>query len=81
MQIAIKSLLLFLQSLPTGSYYKIIGFGSIFKKYDKWPREYTQENIMTSINLIKSLEANIQGLIYIGHYKIFMNLKNMIILI
>ena len=61
MEIVIKSLLLFLQSLPAGSYYQIIGFGSFFKKYDKWPREYTQKNIETSMKLIQSLKADFKG--------------------
>ena len=50
-----------MQALPEGSYYQIIGFGSFFKKYDKYPREYKQENIEESIKLIKSLDANFKG--------------------
>ena len=53
-----KSLLLFLQSLPAGSYYQIIGFGSYFKKYDEIPKEYNEHNIKKSIQLIKELEAD-----------------------
>ena len=37
-KIASKSLLLFMQSLPAGSYYQIIGFGSDFTKYDEIPK-------------------------------------------
>ena len=61
MEIVIKSLLLFLQSLPSGSYYQIIGFGSFYKKYDKFPRQYTQNNIENSIKLIQSLKADFKG--------------------
>jgi uncharacterized protein YegL len=58
MEIVKKALLLFLQSLPEGSYYQIIGFGSYFKKYDRTPKKYTQENIDLSILIIKSMKAN-----------------------
>ena len=56
-----KALELFLQSLPVGSYYQLIGFGSGFKKYDETPKEYTKENINNSLKIIKSLEADLGG--------------------
>ena len=58
MDVAIKALILFLQSLPAGSYYQIIGFGSKYEKYDKVPKEYTQENIKESIKFLQTLKAN-----------------------
>jgi len=58
-KVASRSLLLFLQSLPAGSYYQIIGFGSNFKKYDKTPKEYISENIKKSIKLIENLDADL----------------------
>ena len=61
MEVASKALILFLQSLPAGSYYQIIGFGSGYEKYDKIPKEYTQENIKESIKLIENLNANKGG--------------------
>ena len=61
MEVASKALILFLQSLPAGSYYQIIGFGSHYEKYDKLPKEYTQENIKESIKLIEKLKANKGG--------------------
>ena len=61
MRVANKALILFLQSLPAGSYYQIIGFGSDFEKYDKIPKEYTQQNIKESIALIESLKADKGG--------------------
>ena len=61
MTVANKALILFLQSLPAGSYYQIIGFGSDFEKYDKIPKEYTQQNIKESITLIESLKADKGG--------------------
>jgi len=60
-KVASKALLLFLQSLPSGSLYQIIGFGSSYKKYDEKPKEYNQENINKSIKLIEELEANLGG--------------------
>jgi uncharacterized protein YegL len=60
-EIASKALLLFLQSLPKGSYYQIIGFGSSFETYDKEPKEYNEENIKNSITLINQLKANLGG--------------------
>ena len=41
-EIAAKALILFLQSIPVGSYYQIIGFGSHFEKYDEAPKEYNK---------------------------------------
>ena len=61
MEVASKALILFLQSLPAGSYYQIIGFGSGYEKEDKIPKKYTQENIKESIKLIEKLKANKGG--------------------
>ena len=61
MEVAIKALILFLQSLPAGSYYQIIGFGSKYEIYDPIPKEYTQKNIKESINFVGKLEANKGG--------------------
>ena len=60
-KVASKALLLFLQSLPAGSYYQIIGFGSTFKKYDEEPKEYNQKNIKNSIKIVEELRANLGG--------------------
>ena len=56
-----KALVLFLQSLPAGSYYQIIGFGSEYRKYDYKPEEYTQDNIAFSIRVAEGLQANLGG--------------------
>ena len=53
-----KELLLFLQSLPSGSYYQIIGFGAKLNIYDDVPKEYNQNNIEKSIKLIEAFEGN-----------------------
>ena len=60
-KIASKALLLFIQSLPAGSYYQIIGFGSDFKKYDEIPKEYNKENIKESMEIIEKLDAELGG--------------------
>ena len=60
-KIASNALKLFIQSLPSKSYYQIIGFGSTFKKYDKAPKEYTQKNIDESLALIDTLKADLAG--------------------
>ena len=60
-KVASKALLLFLQSLPAGSYYQIIGFGSNYKAYDKTPKEYNQKNIEESIKIVEELKGNMGG--------------------
>ena len=60
-KIASKTLQLFIQSLPAGSYYQIIGFGDEFKKYDEIPKEYNKENIKKSMEIIAKLDADLGG--------------------
>ena len=60
-KVASKALLLFLQSLPVGSYYQIIGFGGKFKAYDKTPKEYNQKNIKESIEIVEKLKGDMGG--------------------
>ena len=57
-KVASKALLLFLQSLPAGSYYQIIGFGTHYEVYDKKPKEYKQKNIEASIKIVEALKAD-----------------------
>jgi hypothetical protein len=47
--------------MPVGSFYQLIGFGSNFKKYDEIPKSYTKENIKNSLEIIKTLNANLGG--------------------
>ena len=61
MKIASSALKLFIQSLPSKSYYQIIGFGSTFVKYDKSPKEYTKKNIDESLEQIDKLKTNLGG--------------------
>ena len=56
-----QALLLFIQSLPAGSYFQLIGFGSDFKKYNENPVEYNQKNVQNIINVINNLKANMGG--------------------
>ena len=56
-----QALLLFIQSLPGGSYFQLIGFGSDFKKYNEKPVEYNQVNVTNIINVINGLKANMGG--------------------
>ena len=60
-KVASKALILFLQSLPAGSYYQIIGFGSNYRVYDNDPKEYNQKNIMESIKMIEKLKGDLGG--------------------
>ena len=61
MKVASKALLLFLQSLPAGSYYQIIGFGSDYRLYDDKPKEYNEKNIQKSIEIVQALKGNMGG--------------------
>jgi len=54
-------LILLLQSLPPGSYYQFIGFGSDYKVYDEQPKEYNQKNIEESIKILEKLEGYMTG--------------------
>ena len=47
--------------MPVGSFYQLIGFGSSFKKYDEIPKSYTKENIKNSLEIIKTLNADLGG--------------------
>ena len=60
-EIASKALQLFIQSLPVGSYYQIIGFGSSYKKYDTIPKEYNKENIKETLKMLEKLDASLGG--------------------
>ena len=56
-----QALLLFIQSLPEGSYFQLIGFGSNFMKYNEKPVEYNKVNVSNIINVINGLKANMGG--------------------
>ena len=56
-----QALILFIKSLPQGSYFQFIGFGSSYKKYNNIPVEYNEENVNSIINIILKIEANMGG--------------------
>ena len=60
-RVTCKALVLFLQSLPPGSYYQLIGFGTEYVKYNSEPIEYTQDNVKNSISRAQYLQANLGG--------------------
>ena len=60
-KISCNSLKIFLQSIPKGSYYQIIGFGSTYKKYSEKPLSYIENNIQSSLKQIALISADLGG--------------------
>jgi len=60
-KLVIQALLLFLQSLPKGSYFQLIGFGSHYVKINEKPVEYNKENVKSTMDKIKNLTAELGG--------------------
>ena len=56
MEIVKEALPIFLPFLQKGSFYQMIGFGYKFKIYDQFPKEYNEENIKKSLEVIDSLD-------------------------
>ena len=57
-----KALLSFLEILPKGSYFHLIGFGSNFKKYSEEPVEYNKDNLEKFKTIIdEELDSNLGG--------------------
>ena len=56
-----KALLSFIEILPKGSYFHLIGFGSHFKKYSEEPVEYNEENVEKYKKIIKDMDGNLGG--------------------
>ena len=61
MEVAKESLTLFLKSLPAGSYFDIIGFGSTHKSYFQSPMEYIEKNLPKAQKIIQDMTANLGG--------------------
>ena len=82
-----QTLILFLKSLPFGSFFQIVGFGLDFVKYNEKPILYNKENVKETIELILKLKANLwpsnlfQPLENIFKQKIKKNLPTNIIII
>ena len=72
--LSIKSLLLFLQSLNQKCYFQLVGFGSDYKFFSEKPLAYNRENIKNLMDEIKSLKANRGGTeLYKPLYEIYNN--------
>ena len=56
-----KALLSFIEILPKGSYFHLIGFGSHFQKYSEEPIVYNEENVGKYKKIIEEMEANLGG--------------------
>ena len=56
-----KSLISFIELLPKGSYFHLIGFGTNFKKYSENPLEINTANIEIYKKIIDEMEANLGG--------------------
>ena len=75
-RIVSEAILIFLQSLPKGSYFQLIGFGSNFKKINDKPVEYNKENVKNTIVKIKNLKADLGGTDISSPLKEVFNSKN-----
>ena len=60
-ELCIKALLLFLQSLNEDCFFQLIGFGSNYEYYTKEPLEYNKENISQLMETVKNLRADKGG--------------------
>ena len=56
-----KALLSFIEILPKGSYFHLIGFGSHFQEYSEEPIVYNEENVEKYKKIIEEMEANLGG--------------------
>lgn len=56
-----EALILFLRSIPPGSSFNIISFGSDFSKMYSSAVEYTQENLENSISEVEQFKADLGG--------------------
>ena len=54
-KLVIQTLKVFLLSLPKGSYFQLIGFGTDFKPYSDYPLSYTKDNVNKTILEIEKL--------------------------
>ncbi|MCQ2820736.1 MAG: VIT and VWA domain-containing protein, partial [archaeon] len=52
---------LFLPSLPKGSFYQLIGFGSTYNKYNNTPVKLSSEEVNKSLEIINKIKADLGG--------------------
>jgi len=69
---AVKALNLFLQSLPTDSYFNVVSFGSTFTNLFTKSSKYNKESLKQAISTISSYSANY------GDTEIFEPLENVL---
>ena len=61
-KLAKEALILFIKSLPQGSKFKIIGFGSSYANYcQEGFYDYNEDRVQQAIKLVNSLSANLGG--------------------
>ena len=60
-QILKKTIILFIKSLPFGSYFQIIGFGTNFIKYNEIPVIYNENNVNEIIDILSNINADLGG--------------------
>ena len=60
-QLVKKALLSFIEIIPNGSYFHLLGFGSHLKKYSEEPVEYNKDNIEKYKEIISEIEADLGG--------------------
>lgn len=60
-QIAADTLITCIKSLPTGSYFNVIAFGSTFRQLFHTSREYTQQNMTSAVQFANQLQASLGG--------------------
>ena len=58
---AVQALTLFLQSLPTDSYFNVVSFGSSFSNLFSKSRKYNKDSLQQAISTISSYSADFGG--------------------
>ena len=60
-EVAKEAVKLFIRSLPEGSKFNVVSFGSEFEVMFEYPAEYTSKNISNSLQQLESFEADMGG--------------------
>lgn len=56
-----ETLFLFLKSLPSNSYFNIVGFGSYYRSLFQGSKEYNEENLEKAMNCVNKMRADLGG--------------------